>query len=166
MSGQKHRQLCEVCLKKEYEDFRHGCVHELMDINAKWREQYKIDEWPRWDFDPANGTLIFSENSRTKVIAEVAIVGAVANGVWEWTWGNSHMPQKDRDLLAAVHEYGEKKEWTKLTTLFLDNDEHLGWELAAVSVHILDAQGAYRCPDSDCPGDFQYLLVLNTRFVQ
>jgi hypothetical protein len=157
---------CEACLEKEYEAFQHKCVHELMERNRKWRELYNVDSWPRWDFNHNSGELVFSENSKAKVISEVAIAGAVSNGTWEWTWGNPKMPSRDRTLLSSVREFGDEKEWTKLTTLFLTNDEYLGWELTAVAAHILEAQGVYRCPDGDCSGDFQYLVILNTRFVQ
>jgi hypothetical protein len=165
MNKHGQRSLCEACLEKEYEAFQHKCVHELMDRNCKWRDHYKIGNWPRWDFNPTSSELIFSENAKPKVIADVVIVGIVSNGIWEWTWGNPNILSRHRTLLSSVRDFGEEKEWTKLTSLFLTNDEHLGWELTSVAVHILEAQGAYRVPD-DHPDDFQYLAVLNTRFVQ
>ncbi|MGC2618998.1 MAG: DUF6882 domain-containing protein, partial [Acidobacteriaceae bacterium] len=83
---------------------------------------------------------------------------------WEWSWGNPNFPEQAREKMARVRELGEEKEWAKLTSLFLDNDEYLGWELCSIAAHILNAEGSYRCPDTDDPGNFTYVLAFDTRF--
>jgi hypothetical protein len=45
-----------------------------------------------------------------------------------------------------VREFGEANGYEKLTTPFLEADEYTGWEMTAVTEHILDALGAYRFP--------------------
>ena len=65
-----------------------------------------------------------------------------------------------------VRSFGEEKAWEKLTSLFLDNsDDYLGWELSSVAVHLLGGTAVYRCPDSETPGYFMYLVVLSSQFV-
>lgn len=167
MSKQSHRQICNACLEKEYETYAHARVHESMQRNDGWINGFMINDWPRWDYDHEVGRLIFSERGCAKVIADVVAVGTVnRRGTrWEWSWGNPNFPAHSRESMSIVRAFGEEKEWPKLTTLFLENDEYLGWELSAISAHILDAEGAYRCPDSDEPGNFIYLLAFNTRSV-
>jgi hypothetical protein len=158
------RNLCEVCLATEYDSFRHTCVHELMDLNKVWREKYKIDSWPRWDYELDSGVLTFSEGGLTKVIADVAVVGTVQGSQWEWSWGNVHTPTRHREQTKRVYDFGALKEWNKLTTLFLESNEYLGWELTAVAAHVLNAKAGYRCPNSGHPDHFTYLAILQTNF--
>ena len=159
------RHLCDACLEKEYEAYRHARVHESMDRNEQWMEQFKIGDWPRWDRDFDSSTLIFSEEGQPRVIADIVVTGTVHGNEWEWAWGNPHLPAKSRDQMSAVRDFGEDKGWPKLTTLFLENDEYLGWELTAIAAHLLEAEGVYRCPDGDISGGFVYVLAFNTRFV-
>jgi hypothetical protein len=160
------RHLCEDCLEKEYEAYRHARVHEAIKRNEAWMEKYRVGQWPRWDYDFETETLTFSEDGQPRVIADMIVVGSLHGSEWEWAWGNPHMPARSREKMSTVREFGEEKEWSKLTTLFLEGDQYLGWELAAISAHLLGADGAYRCPDSQIPGNFTFVLVFETRYVQ
>src|SRR6185437_8162477 len=154
MKKDRDRHLCPACLESEYETYRHARVHELMELNKHWLEQFKIDYWPRWDYDLDSSTLVFSQNGQRKVIADIEVVGTVHGTSWEWAWGNLNLPEPCRARIGAVREFGEEKQWAKLTTLFLESDDFLGWELTSIAAHILGAKGAYRCPDSERPSDF------------
>jgi hypothetical protein len=158
------RNLCEACLKSEYEEFRHSCVHEFMTQNEAWINQYNINLWPRWDYEMDDATLVFSENGRAKVIANMLVVGTGHGKEWEWSWGNANIPDRHRASLKDVHDFGAEKGWSPLTTLFLNGGEYSGWELSAVAGHVLQAQALYRCPNG--AEDFVYLAILQTQFVQ
>lgn len=165
MSSHSNRGLCDACLEKEYESYRHARVHEAMNLNKRWFDQFQIGTWPRWDFDLETSRLIFSKNGQPKVIADVVLVGSVERNRWEWVWGNPRMPAASRERMSKVRDFGEEKGWERLTTLFLESDEYLGWELTAITAHLLNAEGVYRCPDLGAPGDFLYLTAFNTNFV-
>lgn len=162
----KHdRQLCEACLQKEYEAYAHDRIHDLIDQNEVWFRDYKIKSWPRWDYSLEDATLTFSENGNAKVVCDIQAVGSVLGDEWEWSWGNKNLPETCKNRMQVVKEFGEEKQWSKLTSLFLPNDEYLGWELASVTVHLLGGTAVYRCPDSETPGYFMYLAILSSRFV-
>jgi hypothetical protein len=158
------RNLCEACLQSEYEEFRHACVHEFMTRNSAWMGEYSIGTWPRWDYEMDDATLTFSENGNAKVIANMLVVGTVHGKEWQWSWGNANIPDRHRASLKDVFGFGTQKGWSSLTTLFLDSDDYLGWELSAVAGHILQAQALYRCPSG--PENFVYLAILQTQFIQ
>ena len=160
------RHVCDACLETEYEGYRHARVHEFMEKNDTWDERFALDSCPRWDFDDKAGQLTFSKDGRALVVADVLIAGTVgkAGHQWEWAWGNANLPDSSRVPIQAVREFGEEKQWSKLTTLFLDSDEYLGWELTSIAAHILGAEAVYRFAYSD-PGNFVYLIVMNTRFI-
>jgi len=161
------RHICDACLESEYEEYRHARVHEWMEKNKAWLERFAIGSYPRWFYDFETDKLTFLRDGKAVIIADVVTVGIVYKGGirWEWTWGNPYFPDSSRIPMQAIREFGEEKQWLKLTNLFLDNDEHLGWELTSISAHILGAEGIYRCPDSDEPGNFTYLAVMQTRFI-
>jgi hypothetical protein len=162
----KHdRHLCEGCLQEEYATYAHNRVHEAMDKQKTWFAEYKIDSLPKWNYSLEDATLTFSEDGKAKVICEIQAVGSVMGNEWEWTWGNKNLPLSCKSHMTVVKEFGEEKNWQKLTSLFLPSDEYLGWELASIAVHLLDGIGVYRCPDSQTPGYFMYLAVLTSRFL-
>jgi hypothetical protein len=148
-------------LESEYKTYAHERVHEAMKRNTRWLEKYKIGGWPRWDYDLESSILTFSEKGRARVTADMTIVGTVSGSTWEWSWGNPHMPVKSQTKMERVRLFGEEKKWDKLTTLFLPNDDYLGWEFTAITAHILGAEGGYRCPED---GGFLYLVLTNTRY--
>ena len=160
------RHLCELCLHKEYESFSHSCIHESMAQNKLWMEKYRIGDWPRWDYSMENATLIFSDQSKTKVICQIEVVGSTTPESWEWSWGNENFPLACRKRMGAVHAFGEEKEWERLTTLFLESDEYVGWECASVASHVLNGIGVYRCPSSGgSKEDAIYVVILSAQFV-
>lgn len=138
-----------------------------MDRNREWTERFKIGDWPRWDYDHERSQLTFSAEGRVRIVADIVVVGTVDKdgSRWEWSWGNPNFPAHSRESMEKIKEFGEEKDWAKLTSLFLDNDDHLGWELSSIAAHILNAEGTYRCPDDEESGNFIYLVAFNTRFV-
>lgn len=159
------RYLCDTCLRQEYEQFRHACIHESMAKNEKWLEQYSINEWPRWDYSMDDATLTFSEAGKAKVICRIEVAGSTEPNSWEWSWGNETLPIACRRDMGRVYQLGEQRKWERLTTLFLEADEYVGWECAAVANHVLDGIGVYRCPDSKGPNSAVYVVIRSAEFV-
>src|SRR5690348_4131607 len=78
-----------------YPDWRHEAFKELEAKNARLRAEFKIGDWPRFDYDIAAGTLTFSDAGRVRVIAEIQVAGSTSEkaGNWRWAWANQHVPQ-------------------------------------------------------------------------
>jgi hypothetical protein len=159
------RNLCQTCLENEYDEFAHALVHKSIEQNEVWIEKYRIRDWPRWDYSLDDATLTFSQEGSPKVVCQMQAVGSVQDESWEWSWGNANLPEPCKTRMFEIREFGKTKEWSKLTSLFLDNSDYLGWELASVSVHLLGGKATYRCPDSETPGYYMYLVILSSQFV-
>lgn len=160
------RNLCQICLRKEYMSFSHGCIHESMAQNEAWMQKFRINDWPRWDYSMENSTLIFSEEGKAKVICKIEVVGSTTPQSWEWSWGNENLPVVCRTRMGAVYELGEQRQWERLTTLFLESDQYVGWECASVASHVLNGIAVYRCPNSGgSEEDAVYVVVLSAEFV-
>jgi hypothetical protein len=160
------RNLCNTCLQQEYESFRHACVHESIAQNKVLFEERRIDTWPRWDYSMEDATLIFSEDGNAKVICQIEVAGSTTPKSWEWSWGNENFPISCRKRMGAVYALGEEKQWDKLTSLFLEYDEFIGWECASIANHVLNGIGIYRCPNSEGhEEDAVYVVILSAEFV-
>ena len=166
MSDQE-RHLCDACLATEdYKEFRHSSIHESMAQNKIWLEKYAISSWPRWDYSMEDATLTFSDAGKAKVICDIEVVGSTTEESWEWSWGNEYLPLACRRRMSRVYKFGEDKGWGRLTKLFLESDEYVGWECASVASHVLNGIAVYRCPNSDGgPLDAVFVVVLSAKLV-
>ena len=160
------RNHCDTCLQQEYESFRHDCFHESMAQNDLLIEKYRIDSWPRWDYSMEDATLIFSDDGKAKLICQIEVAGSTTPTSWEWSWGNENYPISCRKRMGAVYAFGEEKQWDKLTSLFLEYDEYVGWECTSIACHVLNGIGIYKCPNSrKSKKDAVYVVILSAEFV-
>jgi hypothetical protein len=136
-----------------------------MAKNDAWLKKFRISDWPRWDYSLEQCTLTFSQAGNPKVVCDIRAVGSVQGNSWEWSWGNKNLPDSCKEHIEEVRSFGQEKQWNKLTSLFLESDVYLGWELTAVTAHLLGGIGGYRCPDSETPGYFMYLVILSAQFI-
>lgn len=162
--------LCNTCRVDDYDQFRHNCVHESIDLNDQLSKHSKITSWPRWDYQMDDATLIFSAEGKQQVLCRMQVVGSTMGDTWQWSWSNPHQPEVCRLKMCAVHELGEEKHWDRMTTAFLPNDEYVGWECAGVANHLLGGIGVYRCPSSDSKRDDHlvdavYVVILSADFM-
>lgn len=132
--------LCDDC----FEDFLHPLVHESMEKNQRFEKKYGRHE--RWDWDADASTLTFSNSGRARLRIHVSIVGTTQGHSWQWSWANKNIPPYSKLDMEKVREFGEVNGFERLTSKFLDADEHTGWEMTAIAAHLLDAPGAYRFP--------------------
>ena len=139
-----------------YPDWRHEAFHRLQEKTARLRSEFRLGDWPRFDYDVDAGTLIFSDQGIPKVIAEIQIVGSTsaAAGNWLWAWGNSNWPMERVTDAELVRAFGEKHGICELAHDYVEDRElnALGWSLAAVMVRVTDALGAYRPPRDEGGG--------------
>jgi len=119
--------LCEPQISEEYEAWAHERIHESIAQNNIWVEKYKINDWPRWDYSLEHATLTFSEDGNLKVVCSIQAVGSAQEDSWEWSWGNANLPDACKTRMSEVKQFGEKKQWGRLASLFLKNEESLGW---------------------------------------
>jgi hypothetical protein len=113
-----------------------------MDKNKRFRERYGLHD--RWDWNSESATITLSDPTKPALRINATVVGTIQEDSWEWTWANPNFATQAKLGMEQVREFGEKQGYEKLTSAFLDADEHTGWEMTAVAAHILNAPGAYR----------------------
>ena len=121
---------------------------ELEDKQERLKTEYKIGHSDRWDYDQRHGTILFS-NAGTVVVRDAAqFIGSISttSDTWLWSWANNSLVPGTFEDLYAVREFGETQHFANLTVPKWPADEADGWEMSAVAVKRLNAQGAYRAP--------------------
>ena len=150
-----------------YPDWRHDAVHELQEKNARLKVKFRLDDWPRYDYDIDSGTLIFSDQRDAKVIAKIEIVGTtgVKAGNWLWAWANTHWPPERVEDSQLVRAFGEEHGICQLTHENVEEEDlnALGWQLTSVTARLTDALGAYRPPRDE--GGGLYLIYKSMAWV-
>lgn len=132
----------------QFLQFAREAVHERQRRNGACEDEFRISDWPRWDYDFDAGTMTFSQDGVPKVIASIQVVGStsISGGTWLWSWANEYMPGRIADRMGAIQTFGEVENLTLLTEAVRADEEHLGWKLTAIAAKLLDAKGGYRCP--------------------
>ena len=138
-----------------YRSWRHEAVHELIDKTARLKSDFDLGRWERWLYDLDAGSLTFSHEGRTGVVAHIQVVGSTSSAAstWLWAWANDSLPPSITIDAIASKLFGEKHSIAELTTEMLADEaiENLAWELTAVTARLTGAKGAYRAPtDNGC----------------
>jgi hypothetical protein len=142
-----------------YPDWRHDAVHQLQEKIARLKAEFRIGDWPRFDYDLDARTLVFSQDGVAKVIADIQIAGTTSAkaGNWLWAWANSHWSPESAEDSQRVKAFGEEHgifELTHDTVEANDDLNSLGWELTAAMARVVNAVGAYRPPRDEGGGLF------------
>lgn len=131
-----------------YPDWRHEAVHQLQEKNARLAAQFRISDWPRYDYDLDAGTLVFSDEGVARVIAEIQIAGTTSahGGDWLWAWANADWPRERAADAERARAFGAENGIHELVreTVAGEDLNAPGWALTAVMARITDALGAYR----------------------
>ncbi len=122
------------------------------------RERYGLSSYQRYDWDQDTGTIAFSNDGVTMLLANIHLVGSVSTRTrtWLWSWANESISCRVSDRILEVKRYGERHGIPQLTEPYWSAGESDGWEMTVVSAYLLKAQGTYRTPAEH---GFTYMLL-------
>ena len=134
----------------------HAYATERQDV---LRREFRLAEWPRWDWDQETRQLVFSDGGVPKVIAEIQFTGTTSTetGTWLWAWDNPSMDPATWQAILEVRRAGESLGIAQLTTPKWTGDANDGWEMTSISAFVLQAKGVYRTPRDE--GGFTYMVI-------
>ena len=135
----------------------------LRNCQAALGTDYRLWDWPRFDWDQETRQLIFSENGVLKVIADIQFVGSIStkSDTWLWAWANDTVDPQLSSAMRLVRDYGEKHGFEQLTTKKWHAHEVDGWEMTSIAAFLLKARGAYRSPKDD---GFTFMVMTDMRW--
>lgn len=141
------------------------CHRELHDKQDALKERFSLGAHKRWDWDQDRGELVFSNDGVPAVIAKIEFVGSTStqSDTWLWSWANPSVVESVRSRILAVRDFGEGRDFPRLTVPKWPAEEVDGWEMAAIAAHVLDGQGVYRTPDD---AGLTFMVLTEVRFAQ
>lgn len=145
--------------KEEFDKFEHEAHEYLKARQDILINEYGMGKYERWDYDQATGELIFSDKGIAKLITKFQAVGSLSkiSKTWLWSWANPSILENVKNEIYQVKEFGEQLGLKELTTAKWKADEIDAWAMTNITGRILEAKGAYRCPD-----ETGYLFVVFT----
>jgi hypothetical protein len=136
----------------------------LRTRQAELDTEYRLAQWPRYDWDQETRQLKFSENGVPKVVADIQFVGSISteSDTWLWAWANDTVDPPLSSTMRVVREYGEKHGFDHLTSKKWHAHEIDGWEMTSIAAYLLKARGAYRTPKES---GFTFMIMMDVRWV-
>ncbi len=157
-----NRKPKEMSLK-EFESLAQASRTWLEVQQEQWCDQFKMDEYERFDIRPQSAELVFSNSGIPKVIATIQFAGSLStkSDTWLWSWANDSMPAQAKQDILRVKEWGEQHGAFPLTNRHFEADDKLCFSLTAICARLLDARGVYRAPGPDV---YAYLVITDVRW--
>lgn len=133
---------------EQWRSFVSMCCTELQEKNSAISKEYLLGKHKRYDWDQANGELVFSNDGVPAVIAKIDFIGSFStkSGTWLWAWANFSLLENIRQQVEMVRDFGVAQGFPWLTTAKWIAEEADGWDMSAIAAHILRAKGVYRSP--------------------
>jgi hypothetical protein len=141
------------CGKNNETEFRGAVEKAMIELRMKTASHQSVwgfGQAKRWDLNQDQGTLIFTFSDKT-VSCEAQIIGSYdkVKGTWLWSWDNPSVASNMVHSSNQLKEYGKLHGFTKLTRAEWKATEDEAWEVAALAMSVLKAQGVYRGPAGD-----------------
>lgn len=150
--------------EQEFQDYARQAnwfMRGQIDQNQK---DFKLDSFPRFDWDPWRGELVFSVGGDPKVVARIQVAGTLStkSNAWLWSWANPGMLDAVKRAALKAREFGTERGLLRLIQPKWPAKESDAWEMTAVTSKLIDAKGAFKCPS---PDGFTFLVITELREV-
>jgi hypothetical protein len=85
------------------------------------------------------------------LFASFQVVGSISttSNTWLWSWANPSILESVKKDIHLVRQFGDKHKLEELTEEKWEADELDGWAMTNVTAKLLNAKGAYRCPNEN-----------------
>ncbi|MBV8879083.1 MAG: hypothetical protein JO332_03870 [Planctomycetaceae bacterium] len=150
--------------EQEFQDHCRQCYWQMRAQNDELQKQFKLDTFPRFDWDQWRGEMVFSVAGTPKVVARIQVAGTFSPkaGSWFWSWANTSLLESVRRAVLKTRQFGEERGITRLLQPKWAAKESDAWEMTAVTAKLNDAKGTFRSPG---PDGFTYMVFTDIREV-
>jgi hypothetical protein len=129
----------------DYKSFAEACVEELKILQDKFQNDYDVDWYDNWFYNQSTGLLTFSTDDQELNFKYFA-VGSFSekSNTWKWSWDNDSTLDIVKEKANIVKKFGQRFNFSKLTTGYFDSDEFEAWEFVAIASKLANGIGVYR----------------------
>jgi hypothetical protein len=148
-----------------FENLAAAAGQYLRDCQKRLDQQYRAAQWLRYEWSQDTRHLVFSEDGRSKVIADIQFVGSISSvtNTWLWAWDNNTVDQEFSQASLQIRQYGERHGFPHLTIPKWHAEEADGWEMTSIAAYLTGAKGAYRSPDENI---LYFMIMTAVRWVE
>ncbi len=150
-------------MQEAFDDFVSIAMTDLETRQQRLRAEFDLDGWATWWYRKETGKLEFeNEQSQVMVQADVMFIGSYSrnSGTWKWAWCNEHLSPEERSKADDIRLFAEV---TGFPVFDIDEpievDEETAWQLSAMVVMIMNAEGLYCGPNKD--GQNLFFMAMN-----
>ncbi|WP_416865265.1 MAG: DUF6882 domain-containing protein [Imperialibacter sp.] len=132
----------------EFVDYLTQSYDYLTERQEICKNEFGLSTYQRWSYDQETGLIEFFNGDSLMLRISYQEVGSVSksSNTWLWAWSNSYLLENIKLDSRVVREFGERKQFERLTKNKWYADETDGWEMTAVMAYLTGAKGAYRIP--------------------
>lgn len=134
--------------ESEFQAFRQQCNWFLRQEMERNRNEFGLDGFKRFDWDPWRGELVFSEGGIPKVVGRVQVAGVLSPKMktWTWAWAIPGLLAPVRQSVLKVREWGEERHLLTLVQPRWAAAEQDAWHMTAITAKLTEARGGFKCP--------------------
>src|ERR1043166_1559209 len=151
--------------EQELREFRQQSNWFMRTQIEQNQKEFRLDEFPRFDWDPWRGELVFSSDGVPKVVARIQVVGTLSGGkisTWFWAWANSALLAPVRQSALRVRQFGEERGILTLLQPRWAAKEADAWQMTAIADRLIEGKGAFKIPGED---GFVFVVFTDLRAV-
>ena len=148
----------------DFDEYLSAAQDELQEKQERLNAEFGLGTWSRFVVDFEAGNLQFFEHEALRAHAEIV---PVATHVPEkeslkWAWANAQYPEPVLVKASQLKGLKELTGFKMFTEEFVECDESMAWEIAALACKFANALGAYRVPHGNINS---YVLITDIRHV-
>ncbi len=150
--------------EQEFRELRQASNWSMRTRIDQNEKEFQLGAYPRFDWDPWRGELVFSNGGVPKVVARIQLAGTLSTkaGTWHWAWSNPALLEPVRRSVLRVREFGEERGLLTLLQPKWAAKEADAWQMTAITHRLIDGKGAFRCPGQD---SFIFMVFTDIRAV-
>jgi hypothetical protein len=135
---------------ENFSDFANKICNEFKAIQEGFVRAYDISSYTNWFYDSVTSLITFKK-AAIELNFEYTPIGSYdrTSKTWLWAWGNKDLRHNNKLKTILVKKFGARHHYPKLTEPYFEADEHIGWELTAITYNLIDAIGTYRIVNDD-----------------
>ena len=136
---------------EEFQNYLDSTFEEMEEKQNKLEQVFGLGHFDRYELDPDEETIFFSADGKNGVKAKFIPIGtySLENESWMWGWHNSAFTDGLREKSGKLKALADITGIEMFENPTAGADEEMAWEMAAMSLHVLDADGLYRVPGNN-----------------
>ncbi|MGX5174336.1 DUF6882 domain-containing protein [Aliikangiella sp. IMCC44653] len=149
----------EIMDDEEFQKYLDSCFDELEKKQQMLIDDYGFGSFDRFEYDFDKEEIYFLNNAVIEVTAKIIPIGSYNSDskTWMWAWANEAFPDSLREKSAQLKQLEELTGYEMFGNEMAEIDEDMTWEIAGMSLYLLEYQGVYRGPANNT----QYFYALD-----